>query len=72
MSADFRSPPCWLYPLKPGGERKSAYIRQKMVALIYPNPQAVLKRASKREGFTKPTSTSQLQLDFTKNDFSDE
>jgi hypothetical protein len=43
-----------------------------MVALIYPDPQAVLKRASKREGFTKPTSTSQLQLDFTKNDFSDE
>jgi hypothetical protein len=38
MSADFRSPTRWLYPLKPGGERKSANVRQKMVTLIYPDP----------------------------------
>ncbi len=40
MSAD--SAPCsparWLYPMKPGGERKSADIRQKTVTLIYLDP----------------------------------
>jgi hypothetical protein len=34
----FRSPACWLYPLKPGGEWKSAGIRWKTVMLIYPDP----------------------------------
>ncbi len=34
----FRSPACWLYPLKPGGERKSAYVQWKTYTLIYPDP----------------------------------
>jgi len=34
----FCSPACWLYPLKPGGEQKSADVRQKTVTLIYPDP----------------------------------
>jgi hypothetical protein len=33
-----RTPARWLYPLKPGGEQKSADVRQKTVALIYPDP----------------------------------
>jgi hypothetical protein len=31
----FRSPTCWLYPLKPDGERKSADVWQKTYTLIY-------------------------------------
>jgi hypothetical protein len=34
----FPLPACWLYPLKPGGERKSADVGQKMFMLIYPGP----------------------------------
>jgi hypothetical protein len=34
----FRSPACWLYPLKPGGEQKSADVWQKTYTLIYPDP----------------------------------
>jgi hypothetical protein len=44
----FRSPACWLYPLKPGGERKSAYIRQKTYTLIYPDPRNNRKRWNAR------------------------
>ncbi len=32
------SPARWLYPLKPGGERKSADVWWKTVKLIYPDP----------------------------------
>jgi hypothetical protein len=32
----FRSPACWLYPLKPGGERKSTRVWRKTVMLICP------------------------------------
>ncbi len=35
----FRSPACWLYPLRPGGERKSTDVWQKTVTLIYLNPR---------------------------------
>jgi len=35
----FCSPACWLYLLKPGGERKSAYVWRKMYTLFYPDPQ---------------------------------
>ncbi len=34
----FRSPACWLYPLKPGSERKVEDVRQKTYTLIYPDP----------------------------------
>jgi hypothetical protein len=34
----FHSPACWLYPLKPGGERKSADVQRKMYTLIYLYP----------------------------------
>jgi hypothetical protein len=33
-----RSPARWLHPLKPGGKWKSAYVQQKTVTLIYPDP----------------------------------
>jgi hypothetical protein len=32
-----RSPTRWLYPLKPGGEQKSADVQWKTVTLIYPD-----------------------------------
>jgi hypothetical protein len=39
----FRSPACWLYPLKPGGEQKSAYICQKTYTLFYPDQSLAAK-----------------------------
>jgi hypothetical protein len=33
-----RSPARWLYPLKPGGEWKTAHVWRKTVTLIYPDP----------------------------------
>jgi hypothetical protein len=36
------SPTRWLYPLKPGGEQKSADVWQKMVTLIYLDPILVV------------------------------
>jgi hypothetical protein len=38
FSLAFRSPACWLYPLKPGGEQKFADVRRKTVTLIYLDP----------------------------------
>jgi hypothetical protein len=39
----FSSPTCRLYPLKPGGEQKSAYVRRKTYTLIYPDPKILSK-----------------------------
>jgi hypothetical protein len=33
----FRSPTCWLYPLKPSGEQEAEDVRQKTYVLIYPD-----------------------------------
>jgi hypothetical protein len=40
MSAAFCFPPpaCWLYPLKPGRERKAEDVQRKTFMLIYPDP----------------------------------
>jgi hypothetical protein len=35
----FRSPACWLYPLKPGREWKAEDVQQKTYTLIYMDPK---------------------------------
>ncbi len=45
---------CWLQPLKPGGDRKSADVRRKTYTLIYPDPQTLQNpNKQKRSSLTR-------------------
>jgi hypothetical protein len=61
----FCSPACWLYPLKPGGEQKSAYIWQKTYMLFYPDQSfaAKIPHLKEQNKILKISSMFQLSQD---------
>jgi hypothetical protein len=56
------SPARWLYPLKPGGEQKSADVWQKTVTLVYLDPIKMTITASTIATITTPTASTLMAV----------